>query len=317
MRDVNLVNVSVTANPGVASQTVGTLAGINLGTVSGVIATGTVNGGTVTDAALGGLVGANGNSASGAARFDHGSHANVDCEQRQHQRLVGRSRRIQRAGFDHLRLIRQRRRDRHRRRQKGRRGLLAFSNSCQHVSAGGLVGDNLGTIASLSPLYAGMSPSAATAPPAGSSVSTAAIIANAVAIGSVTGAAGTGGINGEGGSTTLGGLVGVNQGLISGSSASGNVGSLNVGSLQAGGLVGDNSGTIQSSVASGNVQAGRRQQCRRPGRVQFGLCLQRLHERRWLAVLQHRRHLRLARVRRRHRRCDERRRRICRVPATA
>ena len=46
VRDVNLVNVSVTANPGVASQTVGTLAGINLGTVSGVIATGTVDGGT-------------------------------------------------------------------------------------------------------------------------------------------------------------------------------------------------------------------------------------------------------------------------------
>ena len=62
---------------------------------------------------------------------------------------------------------------------------------------------------------------------------------------------------------------------------------------------------------------GRRKQCRRPGRVQFGLCLQRLHERRWLAVLQHRRHLRLARVRRRHGGCDERRRRNSWAPATA
>ena len=61
VRDLNLANVNVTANPGVTFQTVGTLAGTNLGTVSGVTATGTVNGGTATDAVLGGLVGANGN----------------------------------------------------------------------------------------------------------------------------------------------------------------------------------------------------------------------------------------------------------------
>jgi hypothetical protein len=72
----------------------------------------------------------------------------------------------------------------------------------------------------------------------------------------VTGAAGSKGINGQGGSTTLGGLVGNNQGLISDSSASGNVGRPNVANLQAGGLVGNNSGTILSSIATGNVQAG-------------------------------------------------------------
>ena len=74
MRDLNLANVNVTANPGVTFQTVGTLAGTNLGTVSGVTADGTVNGSTATDAALGGLVGANGNFGFGfgeRSRFDH------------------------------------------------------------------------------------------------------------------------------------------------------------------------------------------------------------------------------------------------------
>ena len=81
-------------------------------------------------------------------------------------------------------------------------------------------------------------------------------VSNAFAVGNVTGAAGTGGVDGEGSSTTLGGLVGVNQGGISNSSAFGNVGGANVANLQAGGLVGDNSGAILSSTAFGNVQAG-------------------------------------------------------------
>ena len=76
VRDLNLANVNVTANPGVTFQTVGTLAGTNLGTVSGVIATGTVNGGTVTDAVLGGLVGANGSfDFGGQGGQITGSHA--------------------------------------------------------------------------------------------------------------------------------------------------------------------------------------------------------------------------------------------------
>ena len=85
----------------------------------------------------------------------------------------------------------------------------SFSNSCQHVSAGGLVGDNLGTIASLSPTaptFATGNVSVGSNGTAGGLVGfNSGVIANAVAIGSVTGAAGTGGINGEGGSTTLGG----------------------------------------------------------------------------------------------------------------
>ena len=59
VRNLNLTNVSVTANPGDAFQTVGTLAGTNQGTVSGVIATGGVDGGTVAGVTMGGLVGSN------------------------------------------------------------------------------------------------------------------------------------------------------------------------------------------------------------------------------------------------------------------
>jgi hypothetical protein len=130
----------------------------------------------------------------------------------------------------------------------------AASNSCQNVSAGGLVGQSFGTIAGSS---AGGNVSVGQNGTGGGLVGfNSGIIKNALASGNVTGAAGTGGINGQGGNTTLGGLAGINQGLISGSSASGNVGRPNTENLQAGGLVGDNSGTILSSAATGNVQAG-------------------------------------------------------------
>ena len=173
VRDLNLANVNVTANPGVTFQTVGTLAGTNLGTVSGVTADGTVNGGTATDAALGGLVGANGGFNFGIQRRpDHQLARGRRREQRRHQRGVGRARRIQRAGLDHLRLIRQRRRDRHRQRQQGRRGLRVqqFVPACVRRRPGRrqprhhrlLVRDR------------GCLRRHATAPPAGSSVSTAA-----------------------------------------------------------------------------------------------------------------------------------------------
>ena len=173
VRDLNLANVNVTANPGVTFQTVGTLAGTNLGTVSGVTADGSVNGGTATDAALGGLVGANGNFGFG---FGSGpgsitnSHADVNVSSASINVALGGL-----AGFnapgsiifgssasgDVIATASV---------NKGGEGC-SFSNSCQHVSAGGLVGDNLGTIAFS--FATGMSSSAATAPPAGSSVSTA------------------------------------------------------------------------------------------------------------------------------------------------
>ena len=113
---------------------------------------------------------------------------------------------------------------------------------------GGLVGTNPGTIAGSSASGAVSVGSNGTA--GGLVAFSTGSITNALATGTVTGAAGVGGI------TTLAGLAGTNQGLISGSSASGNVGSPLIANLQAGGLVGSNVGTIQSSVALGGVQTG-------------------------------------------------------------
>ncbi len=254
VRDLNLANVNVTANPGVTFQTVGTLAGTNLGTVSGVIATGTVDGGTVTDAALGGLVGANGGfNFGGQGGQIIGSHASVDVSSAginvELGGLVGFNAPgsiifgssasgdvIATAGVN-----------------KGGEGC-SFSNSCQHVSVGGLVGDNLGTIASsfaIGDVFVGANGTAG-----GLVGFNTGVIANAGAGGNVTGAPGTGGADGDGGGTTLGGLVGINQGVISNSVAIGDVGGPNVANIQAGGLVGDNSGAILSSSAYGTVQAG-------------------------------------------------------------
>src|SRR5262249_35537845 len=62
--NLNLTNVSVSANPGLGSgnfsQFVGTLAGSNAGTISNVSASGTVNGAAVVGVVAGGLVGQNG-----------------------------------------------------------------------------------------------------------------------------------------------------------------------------------------------------------------------------------------------------------------
>jgi hypothetical protein len=217
IRDLNLTNVSVNANPGVTSQWVGTLAGTNAGTISNVSASGQVNGGTIVNVGLGGLVGFN---SPGATITGSSATATVTSTASVIQN-----------GPD-----------------------CSASNSCQNVSAGGLVGQNFGSIADSS---AGGNVSVGSNGTGGGLVGfNSGIIENAFASGNVTGAAGSKGINGQGGSTTLGGLAGVNQGLISDSSASGNVGSPSVANLQAGGLVGDNAGAIFSSSATGNVQAG-------------------------------------------------------------
>ena len=208
----------------------------------------------MTDAALGGLVGANGGfNFGGQGGQIIGSHASVDVSSAginvafgglvgfnaPGATIFGSSASgdvIATAGVT-----------------KGGEGC-SFSNSCQHVSVGGLVGDNLGTIASsfaIGDVFVGANGTAG-----GLVGFNTGVIANAVAGGNVTGAAGTGGVDGEGGSTTLGGLVGINQGVISNSAAFGDVGGPNVANLQAGGLVGDNSGAILSSSAFGNVQAG-------------------------------------------------------------
>ena len=70
-----------------------------------------------------------------------------------------------------------------------------FGNSCQHVSAGGLVGENFGTIAfslAIGDILVGSNGTGG-----GLVGFNSGIIANAFAAGNVTGAAGTGGVDGE------------------------------------------------------------------------------------------------------------------------
>jgi filamentous hemagglutinin family protein len=255
VRNLNLANVDVTANPGVTFQTVGTLAGTNQGTISGVTATGSVDGGTVSGAILGGLVGANGT-------FDFGGHPGLIIGSKADVTVSSAGVNVALGGLagvnspgstiigsfatgDVIATATV---------AKGGPDCGSSNTSCQHVSAGGLVGENFGTIAfSFATGDVSVGPNGTAGGLAGLN---SGIITNAFAAGNVTGAPGTGGVDGEGGSTTLGGLAGVNQGLISNSGAIGDVGGLNVANLQAGGLVGDNSGTIVSSFAAGTVQAG-------------------------------------------------------------
>ncbi len=80
VRNLNLTNVNVNANPGYnsSSQWVGVLAGTNAGTISNVTVQGQVNGGSIVGVVAGGLVGQNGflgpNNIAGTIT---GSHADV------------------------------------------------------------------------------------------------------------------------------------------------------------------------------------------------------------------------------------------------
>jgi filamentous hemagglutinin family protein len=144
------------------------------------------------------------------------------------------------------------------------------SNNCGFVSAGGLVGQNQGTITGNDNVPAlnqdcGPGQSCATGNVQVGSHGTGGglvgtndgVITNSFAkIGTITGASGQGDLNNGEASTNLGGLAGQNQGKIEGSFASGDVGDPLANNLNAGGLVGDNSGTILSSRATGNVRAG-------------------------------------------------------------
>ena len=138
------------------------------------------------------------------------------------------------------------------------------TNSCQAVNVGGLVGQNQGTISGNK-----SAPSASTLCGDGQTCAIGlvtvgsggaaggfagfndGIILNVFATGDVSGAAGS-----SNNSTSLGGLVGQNQGAITGSLASGTIGAHGVGFLQAGGFVAENNGTIISSVALGDVLTG-------------------------------------------------------------
>jgi filamentous hemagglutinin family protein len=144
------------------------------------------------------------------------------------------------------------------------------SIGCLYESAGGLVGQNSGTINGTAIPTSALTPCGAGWTCAGGTVSVGSggqggglvgwnngIIEEAFATGAVTGAAGlSSNCNNCNGETSLAGLVGSNQGLIQFSYATGDVGTLNVAYLQIGGLVADNGGTIRNSYAAGNVRAG-------------------------------------------------------------
>ena len=132
----------------------------------------------------------------------------------------------------------------------------SMNNSCQNITVGGLIGQNSGLVSLAS---------ASGAVHVGSGGTGGGLIGRNDGIvdttyheiGAVTGAAGTPGINENfDNDTTLGGLIGSNQGLLTNSYATGNVGSPGVNWLTAGGLVGDNSGLIALTYATGNVRAG-------------------------------------------------------------
>ena len=76
VENLALSNISITANPNAVSsgQSVGALAGENAGSISGVVASGSVNGGAIVNVQLGGLVGQND---PGAHITNSQAHVNV------------------------------------------------------------------------------------------------------------------------------------------------------------------------------------------------------------------------------------------------
>src|SRR5262249_13190950 len=121
IRDVQLANVVITVKPnaGLMNQSVGALAGQNFGSIrNAAVLNGTIDGGNAMNVALGGLGGYNAPGAAAAGSFAQNVH-------------VGSTAAVNGGGPD-----------------------CGTTNSCQYVNAGGLVGQNQGTISG----FAGASP---------------------------------------------------------------------------------------------------------------------------------------------------------------
>jgi filamentous hemagglutinin family protein len=277
VQNLNLTNVDIQGNPnlgtnsGTGFQEVGALAGSNSGLVDNVTARGTVNGGTVSaGGSVGGLVGqngiTNGSTVTGGTIENSSAAVNVSSAGVNVELggLVGYNApsamitsSYATGNVTATATIAS---------NNGTNCSTSGSN-CQNASAGGLVGQNSGTIQGAAvPLVtfacvAGLT-CAAGAVSVGSNAhggglvgTNDGIIANAFATGTVTGAAGLSNFS-NGPPTELGGLAGNNHGLITDSHATGNVGTLNVANLDSGGLVAENLGAIKNSYATGNVRAG-------------------------------------------------------------
>ena len=283
--NLTLTNVSIFANPnaGLPGQFVGVVAGQNAGSITNVSAFGSVNGmpngQSLAGVIAGGLVGQNGiftgnadSVGTGAAIASvasiRGSFANVAV-------TVGDSIVCSGPNCNGG--------------QNSAGGLVGFNTPNSTIidsqaigaviagafaPAGGLVGQNFGTITSTTTALALASlPSCAQGAAyscAGGTVSVGSLgiagglvgsndgtITRAFASGAVTGAAGQAAAGSDGNNQTqLGGLAGINNGTITFAFATGPVGSAAVAYLEAGGLVAENHGFIGQSAASGAVNAG-------------------------------------------------------------
>ncbi len=275
-----LNNVTITANPNpnITYQSVGALAGENSGIIDNVTVGGvsSINGGTIAGVTAGGLVGQNGNCCdSNGNPISGASIANSSASVAVSSGGVN----VQIGGLVGQNLPLSLITNSLATGPVSATGTVTNQNNCsdncQYINAGGLVGQNFGTISG--PSWA-TALSLATAPTGCSAGSTCydgtvtvssqatggglvgyndGIISNAFAIANVVGAAGVGTIGSNNNNqTTLGGLVGQNSGQINASFAGGTVGSLGMAALQVGGLVSQNSGTISWSFASVVVSAG-------------------------------------------------------------
>ena len=227
VENLALSNISITANPNAVSsgQSVGALAGENAGSISGVVASGSVNGGAIVNVQLGGLVGQND---PGAHITNSQAHVNVastaSVSPGQFVNVGG----FVGANFGSISGTT----------WTGAPTNCAASYACASGTVsvgalgqgGGFVGMNQGIIS----------------------------YAFVTGTGSVTGAAGLPSTGGQAFNnlTTIGGFAGDNQGQISNSAAAGPVGNASTMWLAAGGFAGSNEGTITSSSATGAVTTG-------------------------------------------------------------
>jgi hypothetical protein len=265
VRDLNLTSVTVNANPGVASQWIGTLAGINAGTISNVSAIGTVQAGGGSTA--GGLVGQNlGTGTIAGATVPALAQAcmagqtcasvavNVGSNSLGGGLVGSNSGAITNAfatgnvtgaagtnGFTTLGGL-------------AAVNLGSISNSfasgdvgsptVANLQAGGLIGSNSGTIVS-SVAHGNVQ--------TGDASTAGGLVASNSVSGTITGSEASGNVA-VASASVAGGLVGDSAGTITGSTASGAISSTGANST-VGGLVGDSTGTITDSTASGAVSS--------------------------------------------------------------
>jgi filamentous hemagglutinin family protein len=229
VRDLNLFNVNVTADPKVesSSQFLGTLAGQNAGQIFNVSATGSVNGLNLTGVIAGGLVGRNKSDVeSQSTALIQQSHAGVNVS-------IGNGA-GQGGGWNYA----------------GGLAVTVSSSGRGDLVAGGLVGENTGEIANSYATGAVTS--------TGSDIITLGGLAGYNA-GTITNSHASGDVKAKDPASfalaILGGLVGGNEGEINDSQASGNV-SANNGFVFAGGFVGFNLGAITNTLrfdSAGNL----------------------------------------------------------------